>query len=71
MEAGPLPFEEENELSVADSLLDPGFHFLRDPRHPTGTELNPLGELAGDFEPRNVRGAVGYTVDRLEFLLRN
>jgi len=64
-----MPFEEENVLAVADSLFDPGFHFFRDPRHSTGTKLYPLGEFAGDFEPRDVRETVGDTVDRFEFLL--
>jgi hypothetical protein len=69
LDTGALPFEEENVLAVADSLFDPSFHFFRDPRYSTGTKLYPLGELAGDFEPRNVRGTVGDTVDRFEFLL--
>jgi hypothetical protein len=69
LDTGALPFEEENVLAVADSLFDPSFHFFRDPRYSTSTKLYPLGELAGDFEARNVRWAVGDTVDRLELLL--
>ena len=56
--------------AVGDSLLDPGFHFFRDPRHSTGAKLYPLRELAGDFEPRDVREAVGDAENRFEFLLR-
>jgi hypothetical protein len=69
LDTGALPFEEEDVLAVADSLLDPSFHFFCDPRYSTGTKLYPLGEFTGDFEPRDVRETVGDTVDRLEFLL--
>ena len=65
-----MPFLEENVLAVADSHFDPRFHFFRHPRYSTGTKLYPFGEFTGGFEARDVRGAVGDTVDRFEFLLR-
>jgi hypothetical protein len=51
----PSPFYEETALAVADSLLDPSFHFFRNPRCSTGIKLYLLGEYTSDFEPRNVR----------------
>jgi len=65
----PLALLRRNCLAVIDSLRDPGFHFFRDPRDSTGTKLYPLGEFTGSFEARNVRRAVGDTIDRFEFLL--
>lgn len=56
--------------AFSDPLLDPGFHFFRYPRYSAGAKLNPLGELAGAFQSRDVREAVGDAVGRLEFLLR-
>ena len=57
--------------AVGDPLLDPGFHFLRDPRHPASAQRYPLGKLAGGFKASDVREAVGNAVNRFEFLLRN
>ena len=56
-------------IAFRDPLLDPGFYFLGNPRNSASSEPHPRRELAGGFEPRDVRKAVGYTVNRLEFLL--
>lgn len=56
-------------ISASDSHVDPLLHFFRHPCDPTGSELYPLGELAGGFETRDVRGAVGDAVSRPELLL--
>ena len=64
LDTGPSPFLRRRCLSaVGDPLLDPGLHFLGYPRDATGTKPYPRGELADDFEPRDVCEAVGYAVD--------
>ena len=72
LDTGALTLLRRRCLSaVGDSLLDPGFYFLGHPRNPASSEPYPLGELAGYFEPRDVRKAVGHSVNRFEFLLGN
>ena len=44
-------------MSRCDALVYPGLHLFRQPRDPAGAEPYPLGELAGGFEPRDVREA--------------
>lgn len=56
--------------AVGDPLLDPGVYFFSHPRDATSSEPYPFGELAGGFEPRDVREAVGDAEGRFEFLLR-
>ena len=46
--------------AVGDSLLDPGFHFFRDPSDPASSERDTFWKTwrLFLFEPRDVRGAI-------------
>lgn len=63
-------FSRVSWIALGDPLVDPCTHFLVTPRDPALTKLNPLGELPGLFEPRDVLEAVRDS-ERLELLFRN
>src|SRR5207253_11253652 len=70
LDPDPSPFLRRRCLSaVGDPHFDPGFHLFYDPGDPASSELYPFRELAGRFEPRDVRRTVWDAEDRFEFLL--
>ena len=54
-------------ISTGYSLLEPVKNFVLNPSHSVGAKLDPLGELAGRFQPCNVLWRVKNQLLQLPF----